>query len=182
MKKTGIALIIAVFAMGIYSFNTPAKPEGKNGIHWMDWKEMQEAQKKQPRKVVVDVYTSWCGWCKRMDASTFTNSEIIKYVNENYYAVKFDAEDRNVINFNGKDYKYVTQGNSGYNELAAQILNGQMSYPTSVYFDEKFTEIAAVPGYQDPKGFEKLLNFFGSNTYKTTAFEQFEQTFNGKVK
>lgn len=174
-----VPFLIAFFALSFIRTPRPAAEEG--GIKWMTWKEVQEAQRKQPRKIFVDTYTGWCGWCKRMDATTFTNPEIIKYVNANFYAVKFDAETQEVIHFNGKDYKYVPQGARGYNELAAEILNGQMSYPTSVYFDEALKELFPVPGYQDPKMFETVLNFVASNSYKTNTWEKYQAEFKGKV-
>jgi thioredoxin-related protein len=117
-----------------------------------------------------------------MDASTFTNPVIVNYVNDNFYAVKFDAETREDINFRGKDYKYVSQGMQGYNELAAEILNNQMSYPTSVYLDENMDEIFPVPGYQESKVFESVLNYVATNSYKTTKFDDYQKSFSGNVK
>lgn len=176
MKKIFLFLFIA--AVPFLSFK---RPNSATEIKWMTWKEMQEAQQKQPRKVFVDVYTDWCGWCKRMDATTFTNPEVVKFINDNYYAIKFDAETREVINFKGRDFKYVPSGYRGYNELAAEILNGQLSYPTGVYLDEKMDVIFPVPGYQDAKLFEQVIHFVHSNSYKTTNFEDFAKTFKGKV-
>jgi thioredoxin-related protein len=150
-------------------------------IKWMTWQEVQQAQIKQPRKVFVDAYTDWCGWCKRMDATTFANPEIVKYINENFYAVKFDAETKEAIQFKGKEYKFVASGYRGYNELAAQLLNGQLSYPTSVYLDEKLDVIFPVPGYQDAKTFEGVINYVNSNSYKSTSFDNFQAKFKGKV-
>ena len=37
---------------------------------------------------MMDVYTKWCGPCKMMMANTFTNANVIEYINANYYAVK----------------------------------------------------------------------------------------------
>jgi len=183
MRKLWFALLFAVVAFAGLSFVIkPGTKPAAGGIKWMSWKEMQEAQKKEHRKVFIDVYTGWCGWCKRMDASTFTNPVIVNYVNDNFYAVKFDAETREDINFRGKDYKYVSQGMQGYNELAAEILNNQMSYPTSVYLDENMDEIFPVPGYQESKVFESVLNYVASNSYKTTKFDDYQKTFSGKVK
>src|SRR5581483_11863247 len=105
----GVFILSAVGLSFSYGTAKPTAAEG-NGIKWMNWNEMQEAQKKQPRKVVVDVFTEWCGWCKRMESSTFTNQEIIKYVNENFYAVKFDAETQSTIKFKDKEYKFIPQG------------------------------------------------------------------------
>jgi thioredoxin-related protein len=183
MRKLLFAPVFAIVAFIALSFVIhPVAQPAAAGIKWMNWKEMQEAQKKEHRKVFIDVYTGWCGWCKRMDASTFTNPVIVNYVNDNFYAVKFDAETREDINFKGRDYKYVSQGMQGYNELAAEILNNQMSYPTSVYLDENLDEIFPVPGYQESKIFESVLNYVATNSYKTVKFDDYQKSFSGKVK
>ncbi len=178
MKKSFFALMAVAGIFIALSFAIKPQPaSSEGGIKWMSWKDMQEAQKKEHRKVFVDVYTGWCGWCKRMDASTFKDAYIVKYVNDNFYAVKFDAETKENINFKGKDYKYIAQGMQGYNELAAEILNNQMSYPTSVYFDENMDEIFPVPGYQETNVFEQVLSYVASNKYKTVKFDDFQKTF-----
>jgi thioredoxin-related protein len=179
MKKLVLPVMIALFALSFAPVPQPTEEAG--GIKWMTLKEVQQAEKKEPRKVFIDTYTDWCGWCKRMDATTFTNPEIVKYVNQNFYAVKFNAETQEPILFKGKEYKYVSQGMRGYNELAAEMLNGQMSYPTSIYFDEALNQIFPVPGYQDPKMFESVLNFVASNSYKTSSWEAYSAAFKGKV-
>ena len=176
-----MSLAAGVFLILSFSRKPVSQPEA-GGIKWMTWKQMQDAEKKEHRKVFVDVYTGWCGWCKRMDASTFVDPNVVSYVNEHFYAVKFDAETRDNISFRGKEYKYVSQGMQGYNELAAEILNNQMSYPTSVYFDESLDEIFPVPSYQDAKVFETVLNYVASDNYKKMKFEDFQKTFTGKVK
>ena len=183
MRKLLFASLLALGAFIVFSFVIKPQPGGEaGGIKWMTWKQMQDAQKKEPKKVFVDVYTGWCGWCKRMDASTFANPVIVKYVNDNFYAVKFDAETKEDIDFRGKNYKFVSQGMQGYNELAAEILNNQMSYPTSVYFDENLDEIFPVPGYQESKVFEGVLNYVASNSYKTTKFDDYQKKFSGNIK
>jgi thioredoxin-related protein len=182
IRKLPLVIVPVFIALIALSFSRKPAAPAEGEIKWMNWKELQEAQKREPRKVVVDVFTGWCGWCKRMEASTFTNQEIIDYVNKNFYAVKFDAETQQTINFKGKDYKFIPQGVKGYNELAADILNNQMSYPTTVYFDESLNEIFPVPGYQEPKVFETVLNYVASNSYKSVNYDNYQQAFKGKVK
>ncbi len=181
IRVSFVTLLVAII---VSSFSPPAKKQyspAQEGIKWMTWKEVQEAEKTEPRKIFVDVYTEWCGWCKKMDQNTFTNPEIIRYMNNNFYAVKFDAETEEVIRFKDKDYKYVPSGNRGYNELAAEILNGRMSYPTSVYIDEDLNVLFPVPGYLEPKILEEILNFVGGNNYKTMKFDEFRTKFNGTI-
>lgn len=186
MKKVSYYILPAlVVLIALCSFRKAPPAAEENGIKWMTWTEMQKAQKKHPRKVVVDVYTSWCGWCKTMDKNTFTNPEIIKYVNENFYAIKFDAETKDTINFKGKLYGFIPPpegGNRGCNHLAIELLNGQLSYPTTVYLDEQLnTVMPPVIGYQDAKRYELVLNYVKSNSYKNTDFTKYEESFQGKV-
>jgi len=99
----------------------------QNKIKWMTWEEALAAQEKSPRKILVDIYTDWCGWCKKMDKATFQKDKIAKYVNNNYYPVKFDAEYKDVIIYDGKEYKYIANGRKGYHELAVVITQGKLS-------------------------------------------------------
>ena len=113
MKTLLFALILVTGVAFSISFVKPVPAPEAGGIKWMTWKEMQEAQKKEHRKVFVDVYTGWCGWCKRMDASTFKDAYIVKYVNDNFYAVKFDAETKDnnltVVENYGEEAKVVEE-------------------------------------------------------------------------
>lgn len=79
-------------------------------VNWLSWEEAMVQNQVEKRKIVVDIYTDWCGWCKKMDAHTFEADIIAAYLNENYYAVKFDAERRETITYNGKEYKFVKRG------------------------------------------------------------------------
>jgi thioredoxin-related protein len=182
MKKVSLLIIPCLTILMAFTFLKPKPASEAEGIKWMTWQEVVEAEKKQPKKVFVDVYTDWCGWCKRMDATTFTNPVIIKYINDNYYAIKFNAETKQPISLNGKEYNFVAQGNSGYHELAAQILHYQMSYPTQVYFDESLNEIFPMAGYEDARDFEQLINYVASNSYMSNDYPKFKKSFKGNVK
>jgi thioredoxin-related protein len=136
----------------------------------MSIKEAFEASQKKPKKFVVDVYTDWCGWCKVMDRQTFTQPAIIEYVNENYYAVKLNAEQKEDIVLGQRTFKSL--GN--VHELAAALLNGQMSYPTTVFLNEKMEMIQPVPGYLEPRTFHQVSTFFGGGHNQKEAFDLFK--------
>jgi thioredoxin-related protein len=182
MHKSSLVLVVAFLALLTTSSFTKKPVSPPEGIKWMSWDQMIEAQKKQPRKVVVDVYTSWCGWCKKMESSTFSDQQIAAYVNQNFYPVKFDAETKEAFNFKGRQYQFIPQGVNGYNELASMMLNNQMSYPTTVYFDENLEEIFPVPGYEDAKMFETVINFVASNSYKRVKYDEYQKTFQGSLR
>ncbi len=171
MKK--ILILLFLFAGYI---NAQEEKESEK-INWLSIEELEAAQAEEPRKVFVDLYTDWCGWCKRMDKATFQHPEIVKYVNENFYAVKFDAETKDTITFLGQEFKFVKQGRKGYNELAAALANGRLSYPTIVYLDEDLNVIQPVPGYMDPKAFEQVITYLAGDHYKDQPFEQYKKNY-----
>lgn len=143
-------------------------------VKWMTWNEAVEANAKSPKKIFVDVYTDWCGWCKRMDQSTFSDKIVAKALNDDFYAVKFNAEQKEDIVFNGKTYKFVPGGRRGSHELARMLLQGRMGYPTVVFLNERVEVIQPVPGYQEPTAFLKVVNYFGEDLYKTTPWNKYQ--------
>ncbi len=142
-------------------------------VKWYTIEEVQALVKQEPRKIFIDMYTDWCGWCKVMDKKTFTDKNIINTLNTDYYAVKFDAEGKKEVNFKGQTFKFVAQGSRGYHELAAVLMQGKLSYPTSVFLDENLNLISPLPGYYPPEKLLPILEFIGKDHYKTTTYEQF---------
>lgn len=133
-------------------------------INWVTLEEAVELQKKKPKKIMMDMYTSWCGPCKMLDRNTFKNKDLAAYVNKHYYAVKFNAEGNEVVEFNGKTFsnpKYdpakATRRNSGH-ELARYF--NIRSYPTILFLDEKAEFIAPIIGYKKPQQLELYLKMF----------------------
>ena len=147
-------------------------------VTWLTWDEavQRAGSDAQPKKIFVDVYTDWCGWCKKMDKDTFRNPQVAAYMSENFYMVKLDAEQKDPIEFRGNTYSFVASGRRGYHQLAAALLQGQMSYPTVVFLDESLNMLSPVPGYQKPDNFLKIARYFGENIYKDTSWEQYSES------
>lgn len=161
----------------LLTFTTSFSQDAKL-IKWMTWEQAIEASKVEKRKFFIDVYTEWCGWCKKMDASTFRNEEIVDYVNENYYAIKFDAEQKEDILLKGKVYKFNRTGKRGYHQLAAAITRGQLSYPTIVFLDEDLNLIQPIAGYRDVKSFEMIMKYFAEDHHTTVPWKKYTRNYN----
>ena len=177
MKKT---LIIALFAlMGLSAM----AQEKQQSIKWMSLEEAIARCAKQPKMVFIDVYTDWCGWCKRMDQTTFVNPVIAKYMNDHFYAVKFDAERQDTVTFQGKQFVGVLRpdGRRGSHELAKALLKGKMSYPSYVIMNENQQPLQVIGGYMDAHQFEPMIHFFGDGAYKTMNGDDFLKDFKSEL-
>lgn len=174
MKKILVSLLlITVFALqGIAQ---------KTEVKWYTFEEAVELNQKEQRKIFIDVYTDWCGWCKKMDANTFTHPTIAKILNEEYYAVKFDAESKDTINFSGQ--QFINEGNGGRSphQLAVALLQGKMSYPSIAYMNENNQLLTAVPGYYTPERLEPVLKFFAYDIFQSKSFEDYQKDFKSEI-
>ena len=118
-------------------------------IAWMTWEQAIAANQRAPKPLVIDVYTDWCGWCKRMDATTFKDPRVVKAIADNFYAVKFDAEQKADIVYDGTTFSYQRAGNRGVHALAASLLDNRLSYPSIVYFNDKMERVMISAGFKD---------------------------------
>ena len=152
--------------------------QAQEKIQWMGFEEAIAASEKQPKKIFIDVYTEWCGWCKKMDKTTFVDPEVAKYMNEAYYAVKFDAESSEPVHFMGQEFVKVTPAQGkGVHQLAAALLQNRLSYPSYVILDEEQKLLQVIPGYQETKTFLPILHFFGDDAFKTTPWADFYEAY-----
>ena len=172
MKKN---ILFLALILGTYTTfaQQPAASNKTNEIEWISLQEAYNRTQKEPRKTIVDVYTAWCGWCKVMDKQTYTNPEVIDYLNKNFYMVKLDAETRQEITVGGT--KYTFDEKSGANQAAVALLQGKMSYPTTVFLDTQYNMIQPLPGYLDAKAFHQIITYLGGDNYKKEPFDQYKE-------
>jgi thioredoxin-related protein len=135
-------------------------------VQWLTFEQAVEKSKTEKRKIFIDVYTDWCGWCKVMDKNTFSDPQVARLLNTHFYPVKFNAEQREDVIFNGTTFKFIPYGSKGAHQLAAALLNNQLSYPTVVFLDEEFRMIQPLPGYRDAKAFHPIAQYIGEDHYK----------------
>jgi thioredoxin-related protein len=175
MKKSLLILFVLLLSVAGYSQTTKIK--------WLTFEEAVAKSQKNPKKLFMDMYTDWCGWCVKMDESTFSNPEIVAYINNNFYPVKFDAERQDTVVFEGKTYVNANPGKKrSSHQLAQALMQGKMSYPSYVFMGEDLKVLTVVPGFYPADQFEPILHFFGKDAYKTTTWETFSAGFKGKVK
>jgi thioredoxin-related protein len=203
MKTAGIIQkikAVSLLTALLFSFCSHAQ-EKQEAIEWMSFEKAVQLTKKNPRPIIIDVYTTWCGPCKMMSRNTFGNPQIASYINQHYYAVKFDAEGFDTVKFtltvpdttrdkNGKilktgtkeqPVKFINPSPKGTprspHEFASSILDGKLAYPSIVFLNEKIQRLEVIKGYFEPKNFEPIMKYFGSGANVKMKYDEFLKTF-----
>ena len=166
--------VLAIASFLLFSFGVS---DSNKAVSWISFEEAVSAAGENPKKIFIDVYTDWCGWCKKMDATTFSDPRVAKVLEENFYNVKFNAEQQEPIEFRDHTFKFIPNGRRGYNELAAALLNNRLSYPSVVFLNEKFERIQILPGYRNADEFLKIVTFIGEDHYLDTPWQEFSANF-----
>lgn len=176
MKKLISGGVVAILLVITLTAMTPEKPDvgDSSPVKWMTFEEAVQKSATEKRKIFIDVYTDWCGWCKVMDKKTFADPAVAKLLNEKFYPVKFNAEQKEDIVFNGTTFKFIESGSRGTHQLAAALLNNQLSYPTVVFLDEEFKMIQPLPGFRQAPEFHKIAQFIGGDHYKTLKWDDWD--------
>ncbi len=181
-------LLSLAFAPLLLAAQSPSTTEPKSAINWLTIEEAQAQAKKVPKPLMIDVYTTWCGPCKMLDARTFSDPRLAEYVNRNFYPVKFNAESGTPVTFKGRKFENPefnpgqVGGRNGTHQLTLEIARGErgIAYPTVVYMDSDLNVLAPVQGYLTPDQMEPILHYFGGGHNKTKDYQTFMGDFKPK--
>ena len=171
MKRFAGFLFVCVAITAWYSFSNAPKEK----VNWISFAELEKAYARQPKPIIVDLYTSWCGWCKEMDRTTYSNAKVAAYINQHYYAVKYNAESTDSVTFNKLKYGFNKAAKT--NDLALFLSFGDRSYPNTIFLENIDAKPAPLAGYMKPKEIEAPLRYFVEKKGDETFVE-----FNKKMK
>jgi thioredoxin-related protein len=155
-----------------------AQTEKDGLVNWLSIKEAQQKNKEVQKPFIIDIYTDWCGWCKHMIKTTYSNAGIANYINSNFYPVKFDAETKDTIEYNGKIYKPTSKEPKTPHELAIKFLGTSLSYPSTMFVTNNFEYNLLSQGFIEDKKIEPLLIFMVENAWRNSVYDEFSKHFN----
>lgn len=161
----------------------------KNNIHPkpIAWDDIESAAKKTQsektnRLIFTDIYTDWCGWCKHMDATTFSDPLICAIMEVYFYPVKFDAEQNKQISLNGNTYSLQNMGQRGIHQWAALVLDNKLGFPSYVVLDKRLNVVNTVAGYQTSEQLEMYLSYYGRRDNEKYTWEEYQKIYSQQIR
>ena len=153
MKSTTLILFFC-FALVL----SAQKPE----IKWLSFQELETALLNEPNKVMFYFYADWCVYCKKMENDVYTKPEIKKALANSYYAVKFNVESTDTIQFGGKKFSNLNIGKkrNAYHQIAELLARQdqkEVTLPAVVFLDKDFKIERRIFRYIPPKELSQLL-------------------------
>jgi thioredoxin-related protein len=129
-------------------------------IKYVTFQQLDSLQKIEKKPVAVFLHTSWCKFCGTMKNTTFKDTEVVNFLNQDYYFISLDIEEKRNITFRGYTFKYKPTGaNTGIHALAEQLgtINGQIAYPSLCFLSSENEIIYQKEEYISPKHLLSIL-------------------------
>lgn len=155
----------------------------------VEWKTIEQAAKTDSKTnaklYFVDFYTSWCGWCKKMDRETFANPIVAKILNTYYIPVKFDAEGGSEFTWRGTKYANMASApgmRPSTHSFAKAVLGTQMGFPSFGIFNSDQSKLTIIQGYQSANDFIVMLWYFASGDNRRYPFDKYQKIFDKDIR
>ncbi|MDG5766380.1 DUF255 domain-containing protein [Balneolales bacterium ANBcel1] len=133
---------------------------------WVTLEEAQERAYDEGQHMLLDIYTEWCGFCRRMNAETYADEGVQELLDRYFIATRINAESSQSVTFLGRSYTM--------EELALQF--GVASYPTTVFLTPNGEPLAAQAGFFEAPHFRQMLGYVGTGSYQEVTFEEYSNT------
>ncbi|HEY8399664.1 MAG TPA: DUF255 domain-containing protein [Cytophagaceae bacterium] len=177
-------ILVLIFITIISASTTFAQNNTHGLVNWLTLEEAEKKAKESPKPILIDVYTDWCGWCKYMIKTTYSDPQVAGYINNNFYPVAFNAETKDTIVWQGTTYYNKEASQRPTHQLAYKLLGNNLSYPTTVFMTGDFQNTSVVPGYLEAKTIAPILVYYNEKLFTQANINEymayFDSTFNKK--
>lgn len=153
--NTKILVLLALFV------GTVSNAQEETGLKVYTFSEVDSLSQQKPKPIAVFIYTDWCKICYGMKKTTFKNKKVIQLLNDHFYFITLNGEEKKDLTFLGKTFVYKPTGtNTGVHELANELaaIQKRISYPTTTFLNSKFVIQLQINGLYSAKKMEKILS------------------------
>ena len=145
-------IALAILTLFVY---TQVTAQQQPAINWITFEQLSDSLNTKPKKVLLFFHTDWCAYCRKMQNEVFLNPGVIKTINENYYAVSFDAESTKSFYFDGRLIENQTKNKvrGSYHDITKLLAHkkNQFVFPTTILLNADFTIRKRYFTYMGPK-------------------------------
>ena len=151
----GCALGLCLAALAVPALGEQPKESAKPALQWISYGEALERAEKEDKHILIDFYTNWCGWCKRMDSQTYTDPVVVDLLSQHFVIAKINAE-------SARKFPVRDRERSG-RELAEEF--GVRQFPMTTFLKPNGGRIANLPGFHEAPKFAKVLTYVHEKRY-----------------
>lgn len=153
-------------------------------VQWVAMAQAEQSNAKQDKMYFIDFTTSWCGWCKKMESTTFADPVVSAILNQYYTPVKFNAEGKDTFTWGGTKYapSAAVGSRNATHPFTRAVLGAKIGYPSFAIFSGQQTLVTILQGYQDAYGFSMTLWYLCSGDNARYTFETYQTIFDEKIK
>jgi len=155
-------LLIAAVALSL-TVGDSSEGAAESGLIWKSFDEGSTLAVQEKKKMLVDIYTDWCGWCKKMDKEVYPDAKVKSVLESKFVVVKLNAESEDKIRYQGSSMSQ--------REFARAV--GVTGYPATLFFDENLKAITLLPGYVKADEFSQILAYIADNHYKNKSYQDY---------
>ncbi len=137
--------------------NAAATSTSAGEINWLKYEDGLAKAKKSNKQVLIDFSTGWCGYCKKMDRETFQDPGVIKYIQDNFVAVRIDGD---------SPRQFTVDGFTTTEKQITKAQYGVSGYPTFWFLESDGAKIGQNPGYLPASQFIMLLQHVKERKYE----------------
>ena len=142
-----------------------AKGAVKSGekLEWLAFDAATARAKDQKKHLIVDIYTTWCGWCRVMEQQTYADSEVVAYLRENFVLAKVNGESSAKLRWRGEE---LTE-----RQFARAV--GVTGYPATYFMKPDAELLGGMGGFLRPPEFMIYARYVGSRWYEKGKFNAY---------
>jgi len=140
-----VLVLIAMVIIPVYA---------SNQIQWRSYEDGKSIARSERKKIFMNFRADWCNYCRTMEKNTFTDTDIVAFLNSNFISIKIDVDRQKSL---------------------AQKYNIQ-PLPDTWFLTASGDVIGNRPGYLSPQDLLPLLRYIHTESYQKMSFSQFKES------
>jgi thioredoxin-related protein len=140
-----------------------AAAKAPDKLEWLAFDAATQKANSQNKHMIVDVYTTWCGWCRIMEKQTYGDPEVSAYLKQNFVLVKVNGESASKMHWQGKE---LTE-----REFARAV--GVTGYPATYFLKPNADMLGGVSGFVRSPEFMIYAKYISTRWYEKGKIQQY---------